>query len=243
MVWYDYSMDIKHCGKCDNDFPATNEFFYKNKAKPDGLATPCRACSKEAAGKFYEKNKIKINKSKKKYWSNRYFSEKEAKGKNKTPDVISAFKDTDLAYFAGLIDGEGSFGIIKPVGKVHIPVMSIAMNCETTIARFAKFFSVTYSVVIRKEPQHMPGYVTKITGKRLVLFCEKSLPYFVTKKTHAEMMIRFGLTYIYQKGNGEPLPGWVVDERSKIKSILHQLNRPYIYGPYRPLSEAVEGSQ
>lgn len=35
---------LKHCKKCDEDYPATTEFWYSSKRSKDGLGRPCKAC-------------------------------------------------------------------------------------------------------------------------------------------------------------------------------------------------------
>lgn len=45
-----YIMDIvpqKVCSACNNPFPATSEFFYRDKRRKDGCANPCKACRRE----------------------------------------------------------------------------------------------------------------------------------------------------------------------------------------------------
>ncbi len=39
---------LKRCNKCGNDFPATLEYFHKDRDKPDGLATFCKECKRLA---------------------------------------------------------------------------------------------------------------------------------------------------------------------------------------------------
>lgn len=50
-------MDDKTCTKCNNVFPATTEYFYKNKNQKDGLRTWCKNCVNEN----YLMNKTKRN--------------------------------------------------------------------------------------------------------------------------------------------------------------------------------------
>lgn len=35
---------LKRCTKCDQEFPATTEYFHKDKSKPDGLVLRCKSC-------------------------------------------------------------------------------------------------------------------------------------------------------------------------------------------------------
>lgn len=48
--------ETKHCYKCDRDFPRTPEFFYRNKAKHDGLGTECKSCSSKDGTRWAREN-------------------------------------------------------------------------------------------------------------------------------------------------------------------------------------------
>ena len=56
-------MITKKCTKCEQEFPATTEFFYRSKTAKDGFYSSCRACRRA----YYEQNKEKIAKYKKTY--------------------------------------------------------------------------------------------------------------------------------------------------------------------------------
>lgn len=43
---HDYSKSTKTCSKCQKSFPATSEFFHKQKKNKDGLAYICKKCKK-----------------------------------------------------------------------------------------------------------------------------------------------------------------------------------------------------
>jgi hypothetical protein len=59
----------KKCSKCGIKFPATFEFFTRDKHKRDGLTTSCKACRKEASRKYREENPDKIRESFHKYYA------------------------------------------------------------------------------------------------------------------------------------------------------------------------------
>lgn len=44
------SIPQKHCSKCKQLFPATNEYFYKNNQQPSGLSPRCKSCIAEDHG-------------------------------------------------------------------------------------------------------------------------------------------------------------------------------------------------
>jgi len=43
---------MKHCPRCDDDWPATPDFFFRHKGKPDGFRRECKAC-------YYENPSVK----------------------------------------------------------------------------------------------------------------------------------------------------------------------------------------
>ena len=45
------------CSMCKKEFPATEEYFYKNKSSPDGCKSICKLCIKTYDAKHYEENK------------------------------------------------------------------------------------------------------------------------------------------------------------------------------------------
>lgn len=52
-------MNKKICYKCGESFPATSKFFYRTKARRDGLRTRCKKCCREYQ-KQYKKGYRKI---------------------------------------------------------------------------------------------------------------------------------------------------------------------------------------
>lgn len=67
---------MKKCSRCKFDFPATSEYFYRNKNKKDGLYSICKKC--------YKEKHIKYKDSAKKYYANwRKNNEEELKIKKK----------------------------------------------------------------------------------------------------------------------------------------------------------------
>lgn len=52
---------MKVCCTCKKELPATNEYFFNNKSKKDGLHMRCKTCAKKYADKYYAENKEKVN--------------------------------------------------------------------------------------------------------------------------------------------------------------------------------------
>jgi hypothetical protein len=50
----------KLCGHCNQEFPATTDYFYPNNTGSGGLSSECRECRKQLGRKYYEANRQKV---------------------------------------------------------------------------------------------------------------------------------------------------------------------------------------
>lgn len=233
-------MKLKHCGPCGEFKPANPEWFYRNKAKPDGLSTECKQCCLAAAKSRYELRREVINAARKPYWARRYEMQQDARKAAQPADPIELLTQPELAYLAGLIDGEGSFGVMQVPGPSrYVPVMTISMTSEITLQWISGKTGVSYGSIPRYKPTNLTQYKARLSGQRLVFFCTKALQYFVTKRAQAEQILNFGKTYERQLGGGRGFPERVFLARAEIKHRIHQLNRPHIYGQFKPNELAV----
>ena len=99
---------------------------------------------------------IKMNKSQKKeYDGKRYLTKKTINKKVFNEELLS---ETDIAYLAGLIDGEGCFSInyYKNTDK-YVPYISISMTNEDVLKHISKIFNVKYFQV--KRNGNIPCFV------------------------------------------------------------------------------------
>lgn len=117
--------------------------------------------------------------------------------------------DTDILkrnsqYIAGLMDGEGAFMIKFSAGKKRPyfrPLLALAMNHKETIKFVKDKFGVTYAPISRKLKSHVGGeekVIVKTTYRTLVLVEDDIkkvlttlLPSLITKKRHAELILKF----------------------------------------------------
>lgn len=63
-------MNYRICTKCEEKFPATDEFFHKQKAGRFGLCSICKVCVKEHGQKYRKNNKEKRTAAVKKWSDN-----------------------------------------------------------------------------------------------------------------------------------------------------------------------------
>jgi len=52
-------MADKTCSTCGNDYPATPEFFFRQRNKPDGLTCRCKSCHNKSVKKWVKNNRHK----------------------------------------------------------------------------------------------------------------------------------------------------------------------------------------
>lgn len=57
----------KHCKRCNQDYPRTNEYFYRHSRTKDRLYSICKSCSSKASLKWQAENPDKAKAANKKY--------------------------------------------------------------------------------------------------------------------------------------------------------------------------------
>ena len=72
----------KRCSKCQEEKPATLEYFSKHSGRKDGLNYCCKECGKKQGKKYRENNKEKIAKSQKEWRENNKDYKKKYREKN-----------------------------------------------------------------------------------------------------------------------------------------------------------------
>jgi hypothetical protein len=98
-----------------------------------------------------------------------------------------------LAYFAGLIDGEGCIGIYsRGKAQSRSPYLDVKMTCEKTVRSLHEFFGVG-SVGFRKSlmVNRKDQWAWKITGKKAQVIIRQIQPFMLTKAEIAEEVLKF----------------------------------------------------
>jgi hypothetical protein len=103
---------------------------------------------------------------------------------------------TDLAYAAGLIDGEGSICIYphkqrKARSILYEAVLSVGMCTKEAPKFLGSIFGGCLRVQIPKNRKYRPVYYWFMHGNRTAVIMEKLLPYLKTKKRQAKLLIAF----------------------------------------------------
>lgn len=114
------------------------------------------------------------------------------------------YKETDIAYLAGIIDGEGSIYIgnfsCNPITK--LPYYQTNIQVTNTDKNLIDWLQQIFGGLVNKRTkQQMPknsrkqAYTWTISGERLTHLCELILPYLICKRRQAEIMITMRATY------------------------------------------------
>jgi hypothetical protein len=125
--------------------------------------------------------------------------------------VPTSYKNTDLAYLAGIIDGEGCFFITKVpkkegdgyVSEHYRGLLKIDNTDYKLIEWLNKVFSGSNSAATRTTSSRQferEVFSWIATGDRLLDLSELVMPYLVVKKEHCENMIKFRKTYTAKLG-------------------------------------------
>ena len=125
--------------------------------------------------------------------------------------IPTIYKSTDLAYFAGIVDGEGCFWIGKIPKKSgdgyiteHFRGVLKIDNTDIKLNQWLdSVFSGTASAQCRSTSSRKferEVFTWTATGDRLLDLCEQVLPYLVIKKEQCQNMIKFRKTYTAQLG-------------------------------------------
>ena len=106
--------------------------------------------------------------------------------------------DTDLAYTAGIIDGEGNIGIYANMSRKHNPVLKLRVRVNSTDEWLVHWLKQTYGGSVgyadlgtRLGKNWKPVWWWTISCRKALLFIEAVLPYLRMKKPQAEIAIRF----------------------------------------------------
>jgi HNH endonuclease len=98
----------------------------------------------------------------------------------------------NLAYWGGIMDGEGHLGI-RPNNNAanYITVVSLRMTNEDLVEDFATDFAMaTFGRVYDNELSVLPLYETTISGRGAARVAEMLLPYLRIKRKQAEFIIK-----------------------------------------------------
>jgi len=134
--------------------------------------------------------------------------------------------EVQLAYLAGIIDGEGTFYIYvgKNGRKFNSRIYVVNTNEEIINWLKATFGGLVYSRTSPKNPLWKRKFEWILDKKAQDIVCVKILPYLIIKKKHAEVMIEFRKSFTqqsYQHISEETLAFRFACHK-KIKTLNHE---------------------
>jgi len=129
-------------------------------------------------------------------------------------------KDTDCAYIAGIIDGEGTITLTRfsSDARWRVPIVSVS----STIREILEFLRGCCGGAIAsrrsREAHHKPSWSWKLERLRAVTLCERILPYLrePEKRYRAELLIEK-----YRKVT--PRNGRYQEEQVKEKELFEEM--------------------
>lgn len=130
-------------------------------------------------------------------------------------------KDTELAYIAGIIDGEGGFAI---TGKNLQTVCRVAMVDFGAISYLQGVYPGNVSIVKRSNPRHHACFVWQIGDMKLTPFLEELIPYLKVKGPQAMVMLAIRYLKESRHRTSRRMPAWVWQYYKDCKQLLSLQN-------------------
>lgn len=143
-------------------------------------------------------------------------------------DPITLLSDPQLAYLAGLTDGDGSiYATSTNQHQTRYPVVMWAMTHRPTIDAVRRMVSGTAVVdhntsARRRNPGYRVQWRTSLTGARAVLLCERMAPFMLTKVEQARLVATWPADARLGRRNG--LTDEVRQHRLDLAAELGRLN-------------------
>lgn len=131
---------------------------------------------------------------------------------------------TDLAYIAGIVDGEGCFDVHAD-NRSHslIPRIRVEM-AERSIIEWIQEKLPGNKISVanrRKNLNHSSTYRWSVNGRQALSVTELLAPFLKGKRDQAEIFLKFPYTKF--RGNGRPVPHSILESRIKIRDDLRKL--------------------
>ena len=169
-------------------------------------------------------------------------------GIERFPEIYDSLSDTEAAYIAGLLDGEGCFRVC--IGKIDMKkkkkigcistLITITISDKKPIKWLQKklsYFGYEPKIHIHILEKAKALYNIEIGGMRAASLAKRILPYLIIKKEHAKLIIEFHKIHKYgvytareieialkfYELNKNGFPGRFIKERFKNIARLNQL--------------------
>ncbi len=201
----------RKCSRCHKLLPLTDfSKHYGKKSRKDNLSSWCKKCRSEARKVPHD---IKLQH--KKQWDEKL--------------KINELSETDAAYIAGFLDGEGSICLqsnhtndLNRSTSYHLRV-TITNTFPGIIDWLA--FTVGYGNVHARKiypGANKQGWDWSINGRRAINLLKQLYPFLKVKRLQAEVAFKFAETLSFPGQNR--LSAEVIDIRERLREKLSILN-------------------
>jgi len=143
--------------------------------------------------------------------------------------AIKQLKSEQLAYAAGLIDGEGclTISVRRPEGRrkaVHHCVrLSIGMTHLPVLRRLRSWFGGQISPVKKQKTFHKQAHEWRLWSNQALDCIEQLLPYLVVKRAEARVFLQYKKWR--RRRGAKDLPKEIVQARESLRFELMRLKR------------------
>jgi len=152
---------------------------------------------------------------------------------------------TELAYLAGLVDGEGCFFIgnfptvSKPTGNKYLNyhcILKISNNCVDVINWVRDRFFARTTLHNKKTKDASRNFITHdcyFTGNLLTDLTKMLLPYLIIKQAQAEIMLKMRATFPRSGSSGRWRDPDIDALRAELHREMHRLNSRFKNHPLK----------
>jgi hypothetical protein len=135
------------------------------------------------------------------------------------------WSQTDLAYLAGFIDGEGTICIFGYHGRRHSALRVAAYNTNRDVLDWiALTFGGRVYAVKRRPSNRRQSFVWQISARPAVAIIDACMPYFRIKAQQAKLFVEVAST-LNERGNRTAIKTEVLEYRRKAAAHISALNR------------------
>jgi hypothetical protein len=138
--------------------------------------------------------------------------------------------ESELAYAAGILDGEGTIGLGTSYNKYkerkykRYRLQCRIVNTDARMVLWLREKFGGYMAIIPKSPPRMERYEWRLQDKKAASFLELVEPYSVIKKEQIKIALDFRSTIDQRKGTKRRVPKDTNDIRDKMFNDLKTLH-------------------
>lgn len=137
-----------------------------------------------------------------------------------------SWTEADLAYMAGIVDGEGTIGARRRTNSKGRVYIDFSLSVANTDKRLIDWIQDRFPAGVdlreqRQSDRHKPLYRWTTNGRKGEEYITAIRPYLVIKAEQADTYVALRATI----GGGEALSAEVLSEREILVSRLRDLNR------------------